>query len=340
MEKDQIVIFTQMDDPHTDDVILALERMGHEAIRLNTDEIPADVEFSFRWGGDIDGSFGGAVEVLTNGRVVDAASVRSVWWRRPGAYSFPEGLSLQEREFAKGEVDQALRSMWSSLDCFWVSHPDRILEASWKGGQLRQARRLGFEVPRTLVTTSPGEARAFFDACGGRMAFKVMSDPFLGVDAASEKAPDGEVELLETRTTLVTQSDLDLLDSVRTVPCLFQEYVPKRHELRVTVIGDAVFAAEIHSQEREETSVDWRNYDVDVPYVATTLPAEVADRCLALVRNYGLAYSAMDLIVTPDGQYVFVESNPNGQFIFVEEKLPQLAMTDAMAACLVRGASS
>jgi hypothetical protein len=36
---------------------------------------------------------------------------------------------------------------------------------------------------------------------------------------------------------------------------------------------------------------------------------------------------------------VFVENNPNGQFIFVEHELPELALTDALAACLVRGAS-
>jgi len=33
--KDQIVIVTRIDDPHADDGILALERQGYEAIRLN-----------------------------------------------------------------------------------------------------------------------------------------------------------------------------------------------------------------------------------------------------------------------------------------------------------------
>jgi len=69
------------------------------------------------------------------------------------------------------------------------------------------------------------------------------------------------------------------------------------------------------------------------------LPGPVAERCLALVRSYGLNFSAIDLIVTPDDHYVFVENNPNGQFIFVEERVPELGMTDALAACLVRGAN-
>jgi hypothetical protein len=64
----------------------------------------------------------------------------------------------------------------------------------------------------------------------------------------------------------------------------------------------------------------------------------VTESCLALVSGYGLNFSAMDIIVTPDDRYVFLENNPNGQFIFVEHKVPELGMTDALAACLIRGA--
>ena len=121
-------------------------------------------------------------------------------------------------------------------------------------------------------------------------------------------------------------------------PCLFQEYVPKKLELRVTVIGDEIFAAEIHSQEHAETSVDWRNFDVDIPFRAVSLPPLVTERVLDFVKSYGLNFSAIDMIVTPDDRYVFIENNPNGQFIFVEDRVPELGMTDALAACLIRGA--
>jgi hypothetical protein len=30
-------------------------------------------------------------------------------------------------------------------------------------------------------------------------------------------------------------------------------------------------------------------------------------------------YSTIDLIVTPDGDHVFLELNPNGQYLWVEE---------------------
>jgi glutathione synthase/RimK-type ligase-like ATP-grasp enzyme len=337
MTRDQIVIVTQTEDPHADDVIIALERMGHGAVRLNTDEIPESARISMRW--ERDRPFEATIDVLSSGRTMSAGSVRSVWWRRPASFALPSGLSIRETEFATQEIEHALGSLWSSLDCYWVSEPARIRQASWKGEQLARARRLGFEVPRTLVTTDPEVAREFFAACDNQMIFKVMSDPSLGALSLSRQDPELQFEPYEVMTTVITEAELDMLDSVVIAPCLFQEYVPKKAELRVTVIGDEIFAAEIRSQEHEETLVDWRHFDVDVPYRAVSLPPLVTEQILAFVRSYGLNFSAIDLIVTPDDRYVFVENNPNGQFIFVEDRVPELAMTDALAACLIRGAS-
>jgi glutathione synthase/RimK-type ligase-like ATP-grasp enzyme len=337
MTRDQIIIVTQKEDPHADDVIIAMERMGQSAVRINTDEIPEKTRISMRW--EHDRPFEATIDVLTSGRTMSAGSVRSVWWRRPASFALPSGLSIRETEFATQELDHALWSLWSSLDCYWVSEPDRIRQASWKGEQLARAAGLGFEVPRTLITTDPDAARQFLAACGNRMIFKVMSDPTLGAVSLSRQDPELQFEHYDVMTTVVTQAELGLLDSALIAPCLFQEYVAKKVELRVTVIGDEVFAAEIHSQEHEETTVDWRNFQVDIPYRAVSLPPPVTERIRAFVRSYGLNFSAMDLIVTPDDRYVFIENNPNGQFIFVEDKVPELGLTDALAACLIRGAS-
>jgi glutathione synthase/RimK-type ligase-like ATP-grasp enzyme len=59
-------------------------------------------------------------------------------------------------------------------------------------------------------------------------------------------------------TTPIDNTLAPNFESVASCPCLFQEYVPKTFELRVTVVLDDVFAAEIHSQQRMETRHDWR----------------------------------------------------------------------------------
>jgi D-alanine-D-alanine ligase-like ATP-grasp enzyme len=107
----------------------------------------------------------------------------------------------------------------------------------------------------------------------------------------------------------------------------------------VTIIGDDIFAAELHSQVHEETQYDWRHYEVEVPTYEHQLPVEIAEQCLALTKAYGLHFSTSDLIVTPEGRYVFLEMNPNGQFLWVQERVPTLKMREAMAACLMRGSN-
>jgi len=339
MHKEQIIIVSNINDPHTDEMIRLLKDMGHEAIRLNSDDIPLNTTMSLSFGNQT-GILHGSVAIQTNGRMIDLEAIRSVWWRRPGEFFLPPMFTEREREFARGEIEHALRGLWAYLDCYWVSYPESIRQAGWKGNQLQRAIQLGFEVPKTLITTDPEEARAFYEACHGQIVYKVMTDVFLGAPKIVAKHPDQPPpDPYAVYTTLVGESELASLDSVRLTPCLFQEYIPKQVELRVTVIGDEIFAAEIHSQEHEKTRVDWRHYDVSIPYRKATLPADVAERCLQLVKSYQLNFSTMDLILTPEGRYVFIENNPNGQFMFIEELVPELRMKEALAACLIRGAN-
>ena len=116
--------------------------------------------------------------------------------------------------------------------------------------------------------------------------------------------------------------------------------MPKRLELRITVVGQRVFAAEIHSQQSNHTRYDYRHYDDNsTRYQPHTLPAEVAQRCLHLVARLGLYYGAIDMILTPDGRYVFLEINPNGQYLWIEQAT-RLPISDAICDLLLSGKST
>ena len=120
-------------------------------------------------------------------------------------------------------------------------------------------------------------------------------------------------------TEPVRPRDLVHVEDLRLCPLIVQQYVPKRLELRVTVVGDEVFAAAIHSQASNHTRLDWRRYDdARTPIAPFELPADVAERCRALVRELGLCYGAIDLVLTPDDRFVFLEINPNGQYLWIE----------------------
>lgn len=337
------MIISGVDDPHVDTMVERLTEMGHEPIRLDTEDIPMRASFSFELSPE-QPRWRTSIALAAARRTVALDDVRSIWWRHPTPYfGLPADLADDEREFARGEIDHALRGALALSDCYWVSYPERIREASWKIEQLQRAAEHGFEVPATIVTNDPADIRAFFEANAGDIVYKVLTDPFLGAPTVAAKHPDRPIEeAREIKTTRFGREDLDQLDGVQLAPCLFQAYVPKRVELRVTVIGDELFTVEIDSQAHEGTKVDWRNWNdggFEIPYRKANLPADLADRCLTFVRRYGLNFSAIDFVLTPDGRYVFLENNPNGQFMWIDKFVPEMKMTDALAACLIRGAN-
>jgi hypothetical protein len=76
-------------------------------------------------------------------------------------------------------------------------------------------------------------------------------------------------------TTRITDEHEAALDAVTELPCFFQQHVPKRHELRVTVIGDRVFAARIDSQEDPRTATDHRDVSAAIRDAVEHLPPEI-----------------------------------------------------------------
>lgn len=88
------------------------------------------------------------------------------------------------------------------------------------------------------------------------------------------------------------------------------------------------------------TRDDWRRCDNDRPtYVEYQLPAEIEERCVGLTKALGLRFGTIDLILTPQHEYVFLEINPNGGWAFLQELVGMpigMAIADLLASASVR----
>jgi glutathione synthase/RimK-type ligase-like ATP-grasp enzyme len=330
-------------DPHVERVAQQVRAQGVEPIELDTGLWPNAATAGARIGANL--PLTARLRTADGTLDVVAEEVGAVWWRRPGAYyGLTSDISEEDREFVRGELDQTIGAFWAALapETRWVSHPHRIRSASQKLEQLDRARRMGMAVPETLVTMDPDELRYFWEQSGGEVVFKVQSDTFLGALAVAVKHPMRypEAELRQTLATRVTEEMLVEADTVRASPSLFQRLVPKAAEYRVIVIGDHVVAARIDAASVAPEVVDWRqvaNTGVELPMSAARLPDHVERFVRQFVASYGLDYSAMDLIETPEGDWVFLENNPNGQFLFVEDAVPELRLAELMASHLIGG---
>jgi len=312
-----IGIVSHADDLHTAEVVRHLDALGASHVLLDTGHAPRSVSLTSTQ--DAGGWHADWVDTSPDGvAAVDASSLRAVWWRRPQPFVVHDDVrSPQDRGFAVGEIAAAVAGLWSCLPATWVNDPDRDEAGSRKMWQLQVAARLGLRVPRTCMTNDPARAREFLHREPGRVIFK----PFGGTPATWR----------ETRP--VREADLDLLESVRYAPVIFQEAVAGS-DVRVTIVGTQVFAAELRTEE-SGYAYDFRVDTHHCPTAAHDLPAPVSAGLLRLMEVLGLWYGAVDLRRTPEGDYVFLEINPAGQWLFVEYATGQ-PIAAALATLLAR----
>jgi hypothetical protein len=321
-----LLILSNQEDAHVPMVLAKLDQRGAEYLWFDPSRFPGEAQVSFGC------SASGVTERLLTcgGRTYDLSKVRAVWYRRPGAPAAGADVTdPTHRQYVDQSSERFLTGVWETLECRWLpGKPTAHRLAHNKVVQLPLAARLGFLLPDTLITNAPARFIDFYADCDARLVSKSLIPMNI--------VRDDEDHII-SYTHPVHRRQLANAQAVRHSPVIFQSYVPKSSELRVTVIGRKVFAAEIPSQESQTTRHDWRHdYDGNVPYRSYHLPAEVERRCVAMVEALGLTYGAIDLILTPDGEFVFLEINANGQWAWVED-LTGLPLADAVADFLLHG---
>lgn len=307
-----LIITSSADGAHVEAVRKELDTLSHRALRVDTDR------FGLDWTLTIEQSPQKCIATIHTGTeewALTPDTIGSIWLRKPLLADFEKRLTLSSEaiQFASDEWTATLNGLYKVLSeqgIFWVSDPTHIATASHKPFQLMLARKLGWSIPRTVITSDPDRARHFWHEMNGQVIAKPIGRGWI-------RDPDDRDQLHFIMTNEVPSPRN--MDQVRVAPVIFQENVPKDYELRVTVVGRMVWSAKIESQKSERGRIDWRRYDFEqIPHSPTRLPDEVERRCVELVQRCGLQYGAIDLIKTPEGDYVFLEINPVGQYLWIE----------------------
>ncbi|MEZ7006831.1 ATP-grasp ribosomal peptide maturase [Streptomyces sp. AD55] len=298
-----VLIIAAADDWPTDRVVVELEHRGVEVFRMDTAHFPQRLTLA----GRIDQGRGWTGELTTDHRMVELSRVGAVYYRAPGAFRFPAGISGPEERFAAAQARAGLGGVLSALDCRWVNHPTHMARAEYKPVQLAAARECGLRIPPTLITNHPDDVRAFAIQHDGAIVCKPVASPVL--------IEDGQLKSLYTQR--LTRADLDDLRGIDTTAHLFQAWVDKAYEVRLTVIGRRMLAAAIHAGSKAAHE-DWRSDYGALTYTTTAVPEPVAEGMRRLMERLHLRYGAADFVVDPQGRWTFLEVNPCGQWDWMQ----------------------
>lgn len=308
-----ILIITNKEDVHPSPVIDLLTARGVPFFRLNTEALLTD--YIFDWQANAD-ECDFRIECPLNGLTVRGSEITAIWERRP---ELPEQLSVtntpeidkHNREEATGFL-QFLRFFLKDIPSIGSIVYDRV--ASSKMLQLKIAREIGFPIPPTCFSNRKEDIVRFAD---GREWLTLKS-----IENASIWDEENDREYVFYAQKVAVQALTDIPEQAFSQTVSFvQEYIDKAFELRITVVGEQVFACKIDSQRQSSNTgkIDWRQgYDYGLKQEAFELPEEVATKCRTFLKRMHLNFGCFDLIVTPGGEYVFLECNPNGQWLWVE----------------------
>ena len=306
-----VLLVTTRVDSASDVVADGLKRAGIRFYRLNTEDLPLGARSSCE--------FQTSAHRLcwhSEDCIASFDKVKRVWFRRHRLPALPTDTVPAHAEYCLRESQWFVRGLlWNLAEqvpaANWMSLPANIQRAESKMLQLHVAGTVGFACPETLISNNPKEIRVFCDRQEGRVIAKPLRLGFFDYGHVQTAA----------YTTAVSTADLATDDALAVAPVIYQRHLEKRCDIRVTIVGDSIYAAAIHSQDADSARVDWRRSDVELEHEVHVLPDETAGACQRLMKALNLHYGAIDLVLAPNNRYYFLEINPNGQWLWLEDKL-------------------
>jgi hypothetical protein len=321
-----ILIVTSKRDGHIESVSKHLDDAGAPWVRINIEDFATNVEVTVS-----PASGSGSILLKDSGKEFQLERVRAVWFRKPDPVILSHfSLEPAALEYVEAELTEVILGLYGLLNhAYWINNPFQTRLAHRKLFQLKVAKEVGFAVPHTLVTNCSRAALRFAEVLNGDLAIKSLG----AVSVVANRGKDFVQYGVFTRRISLT----DLQESsgqIQYMPTLFQEFVEKQSEIRVTCVGGRTFACRIEPREGDITADDYRFDTKNLRHTPTECP-ELSERMRAYMRAFDLNFGCFDFAVRRSGQPVFLEMNCNGQWLWVEE-LTGLPIGAAIADELLR----
>ena len=213
-------------------------------------------------------------------RILDLSTVTGIWYRRPRKFRLPAQMSQAEYEFAATEARRGFGGIINSLTG-WINHPSAIGRAEYKPYQLHHAVQAGLNVPRTLITNDPKQAKGWC-ARVGDVVYKPLSAP--------SWLENGDTYVVFT--TPITPDQWGDPAIGRTAH-MFQQRLDKEFEVRLTMVDGKAFP-------RHPRPLGRGSYRLAIDYDALTYSIPTVPQ---RVQQGRVTYYAVYICATRPGLY-------------------------------------
>jgi ATP-GRASP peptide maturase of grasp-with-spasm system len=304
-----ILIFSESNDSTTSIVMEWLLQAGHEVLRLNECDKLLNFSLSKQ---NITLDF---YQLSTKKNItLNLDAVKTVWYRK-GNFRPDEWFEQQlGNKFTDGYLKSELRIVLDYL--YYILGTKRNLAVIFTSRMNKLhvnqlAVSLGLETPDFLVSTEKNKLNDFLAQYPKGCITKAISETFY---------------IAHDDTFIISYTEAAKADDLkdypeRMKPVLLQNKVDKKYELRIFYLNGVCYSSAIFSQNDEQTKVDFRKYNYEKPNrtVPFNLPPDIADKIDRLMKQLNLKTGSIDMLVTKNNRYIFLEINPVGQFGMVSD---------------------
>lgn len=302
----KILIISNKSDLTSDFIVKRLKERNIKFYRFNTEELTKSISISLDFKADLYQLF----DSNTN-QIINLKEFTSVYFRRPEMPTLgSEGLSIGEVDFLKSEIMFTLEGVYKILrKAYWVSPLYSIREAENKIYQLELAKSLGFNIPDSIISNSYEQTKEFFTRNENKCIIKPIKSGLIEDKRESKIVFTSIIEAIPENKSKIDE-----------FPSFFQNCIEKKGDVRVTMVGEQVFATLIHSQGFKDTQTDWRRGEKTLSHSRIELPTDLKNKCVSLLKALDLRFGAIDFVLDKYDEFKFLEINPNGQWAWIEKQ--------------------
>jgi ATP-GRASP peptide maturase of grasp-with-spasm system len=283
--------------------------------------------------------------IKTKGKEVNLFDITTVWNRRqgispfnftnqyidkknPGDFFVEKGdthhyYQLMEETKTLTEFIRYLVEKESvlSIGSFFSNNVNKLMV-------LDKAKQHGLDIPESYILTSKKDLKDLKNT---------LPDKYLITKAIYEGVYRPDVRnnyLYYSYVERLTKENIEQFPD-NFYPSLVQVEIEKQLELRIFFIQEKFFPMAIFSQDVKAAETDFRRNDhanTPLKCVPYKIPKNLELKLLRLMRELNLNTGSIDVLLSKDGRYVFLEVNPCGQYgmtsnpcnYYLDKKIAQL----------------